>query len=150
MKNIVVIGGNRGAGYEVVKACLRNGYQVAVACKESEACFPIQDNDKILVRSFDLRDINKCVQFIDEVVNLWHKVDGVVFYAGITPFSSLTDCTEELYNSIFDINLKSTFFIAQTVLKSMINHGGSFVFFGTSHMESGQIDRAAYAISKGG
>jgi NAD(P)-dependent dehydrogenase (short-subunit alcohol dehydrogenase family) len=32
----------------------------------------------------------------------------------------------------------------------MINQGGSFVFFGTSHMESGQIDRAAYAISKGG
>ena len=28
--------------------------------------------------------------------------------------------------------------------------GGSFVFFGTSQMESGQIDRAAYAISKGG
>ncbi len=150
MKNIVIIGGNRGVGYEVVKACLKNGYRVAAACKEAEDSFPIQGNDQLLIRSFDLRDIDKCVKFIEEVLNVWQKIDGVVFYAGITPLSGLVDCTEELYNSILDINLKSTFFITQTALKSMMNQGGSFVFFGTSHMESGQIDRAAYAISKGG
>jgi NAD(P)-dependent dehydrogenase (short-subunit alcohol dehydrogenase family) len=103
-----------------------------------------------LVRSFDLREIDKCVRFVEEVINIWQKIDGIVFYAGITPLSGLADCTEELYNSIFDINLRSTFFITQAALKSMINYGGSIVFFGTSHMESGQIDRAAYAISKGG
>jgi len=139
-----------GVGYEVVKACLKNDYQVAVACKESEDSFPIKDNNKVIVRSFDLRDTDKCVHFVEEVVGLWQKIDGVVFYAGITPFSGLADCTQDLYDSIFGINLKSTFFITQTALKSMINYGGSFVFFGTSHMESGQTDRAAYAMSKGG
>lgn len=150
MKNIVIIGGNRGVGFEVVKACLKNGHRVAVVCKEPADSFPINDNNNVLVRSFDLRDTEKCVQFIDEVVGLWQKIDGVVFYAGITPFSGLADCTQELYDRIFDINLKSTFFITKTALKTMVNHGGSFVFFGTSHMESGQIDRAAYAMSKGG
>lgn len=150
MKNIVVIGGNTGVGLEVVKACLKNCYRVAVACKERADSFPVKDNDNVMVRSFDLKDTDKCVQFIHEVVALWHRIDGVVFYAGITPFSGLTDCTQEIYDNIFDINLKSTFFITQTALKTMINHGGSFVFFGTSHMESGQMDRAAYAISKGG
>ena len=148
--NIVVIGGNRGVGFEVVKACLNNGHRVAVSCKEPEDSFPITKNDNLLVRSFDLRDTDKCVHFIEEVVVLWQKIDGVVFYAGITSFSGLTDCTQEIYDSIFNINLKSTFFITQTALKTMINHGGSFVFFGTSHMESGQVDRAAYAMSKGG
>jgi NAD(P)-dependent dehydrogenase (short-subunit alcohol dehydrogenase family) len=150
MKNIVVIGGNTGVGFEVVIACLKNGHRVAVACKEPVDSFPVKDNDNVMVRSFDLRDTDKCVQFIDEVVELWHRIDGVVFYAGITPFSGLTDCTQEIYDNVFDINLKSTFFMTQTALKTMINHGGSFVFFGTSHMESGQMDRAAYAISKGG
>ncbi len=150
MKNILVIGGNTGVGYEVVKACLEKGYRVAVSCKEPVAAFPIQDNDSILVRSFDLQDTNKCIQFIEEVVSVWQRIDGVVFYAGITPFSGLQDCTQELYDRIFDVNLKSTFFITQTVLKSMTSTGCSFVFFGTSHMESGHIDRAAYAISKGG
>ena len=150
MKNIVVIGGNTGVGFEVVKASLKNGHRVAVACKEPADSFPIKDYDNVMVRSFDLRYTDKCVQFIEEVVALWHRIDGVVFYAGITPFSGLADCTQEIYDNIFDINLKSTFFITQTALKTMINHGGSFVFFGTSHMESGQMDRAAYAISKGG
>ena len=150
MKNIIVIGGNMGVGFEVVKACLNNGNRVAVACKEPVDSFPIKNNNNVLVRSFDLRDTDKCVQFIEEVVVLWQKIDGVVFYAGITPFSGLADCTQEIYDNIFDINLKSTFFITQTALKSMISKGGSFVFFGTSHMESGQIDRAAYAMSKGG
>lgn len=150
MKNIVVIGGNTGVGYEVVIACLKNGHRVAVACKEPVDSFPVKDIDNVMVRSFDLRDTDKCVQFIEEVLELWHRIDGVVFYAGITPFSGLLDCTQEIYDNVFDINLKSTFFITQTALKTMINHGGSFVFFGTSHMESGQNDRAAYAISKGG
>jgi NAD(P)-dependent dehydrogenase (short-subunit alcohol dehydrogenase family) len=151
MKNIVVIGGNTGVGYEVVKACLEKGYRVAVSCKEPVASFPIQSNHSLLVRSFDLQDTSKCILFIEEVISVWHRIDGVVFYAGITPVSPLTNCAEDLYDQIFNINLKSTFFITQTSIKNMIeNGGGSFVFFGTSHMESGQIDRAAYAISKGG
>jgi NAD(P)-dependent dehydrogenase (short-subunit alcohol dehydrogenase family) len=151
MKNIVVIGGNTGVGFETVKACLEKGYRVAVSCKEPVTSFPIKGNDRILVRSFDLQDTIKCIQFIEEVINVWHRIDGVVFYAGITPVSPLTNCAEDLYDQIFDINLKSTFFITQATIKNMIETGGgSFVYFGTSQMESGQIDRAAYAISKGG
>ena len=149
--NIVVIGGNRGVGFEIVKNCLQKGYQVALACKEEDVSFSSELIDKVLIRSFNLKDISKCFEFIDEVIGLWKKIDGVVFYAGITPISSLTDCSEDLYDEIFNINLKSTFFIVQRVINNMIEHGGgSLVFFGSSHMESGQVDRAAYAISKGG
>jgi NAD(P)-dependent dehydrogenase (short-subunit alcohol dehydrogenase family) len=149
--NIIIIGGNRGVGFEIVKNCLLKGYQVALACKEEDVSFSSELSDKVLIRSFNLNDISKCFEFIDEVVGLWKKIDGVVFYAGITPISSLTDCSEDLFDEIFNINLKSTFFIVQRVIKNMMEHGGgSFVFFGSSHMESGQIDRAAYAISKGG
>lgn len=150
MKNIIVIGGNRGVGYEIVKACLRQGYKVAVAFKEDVSTFSLKVDENVIARSFDLRDIQKSVLFIDEVEKIWGRIDGVVFYAGITPFSSLLDCSEELYDSIFNINLKSTFFMIQRTLKNMMsNRGGSFIFFGTSHMESGHMDRAAYAISKG-
>jgi NAD(P)-dependent dehydrogenase (short-subunit alcohol dehydrogenase family) len=151
MKNVVIIGGNRGVGYEVVKACLKKGYRVALACKEDDFAFSFETDENLLVRSFDLRDIKSCFEFVNEVIKVWDKIDGLVFYAGITPISALTDCTPQLFDEIFDVNLKSTFFITQSVLKNMIAYGGgSIVFFGTSHMESGQIDRAAYAISKGG
>lgn len=150
MKIIVVIGGNTGVGLEVVKACITKGYKVAVACKEPIAEFPLPVTDKILLESFDLRDIGKCIMFVQKVVDTWEHIDGVVFYAGITPLSGLLDCTQDQYDMILDINLKSTFFITQAILKNLSSSGCSFVFFGTSHMESGLKDRAAYAISKGG
>lgn len=126
--NIVVIGGNRGVGFEIVKNCLQKGYQVALACKEEDVSFSSEISDKVLIRSFNLKDISKCFEFIDEIIELWKKIDGVVFYSGITPISSLTDCTEELFDEIFDINFKSTFFITQKVIKNMMEHGGgSFV-----------------------
>jgi NAD(P)-dependent dehydrogenase (short-subunit alcohol dehydrogenase family) len=150
MKTIIVIGGNRGVGHEVVKACLQKGYQVALACKEPERTFSSEAEARLLVRSFDLRETAKGQKFIQEVIARWKKIDGVVFYAGITPISPLTDCTEELFDEIFDVNLKSTFFLVQAAVRNMMEQGGgSIVFFGTSHMQSGQIDRAAYAISKG-
>ncbi len=150
MKTILVIGGNKGVGLEVVKAGLQKGYRVAVACKEPEDFFPIKVDKNLLVWSFDLREIEKCFQFVKEVSRIWGKIDSAVFYSGITPISPLTDCSEELFDEIFDVNLKSTFFLVQAILKNMIaNGGGSIVFFGTSQMESGQKDRAAYAISKG-
>jgi len=151
MKSVIVIGGNRGVGYEVVKSCLQLGYRVAYTGKEVEDLFKKEYNNNIIFRAFDLRDTKKSMEFVEEVIGQWKKIDAVVFYAGITPFSSLTDCSVELYDEIFEVNLKSTFFITQVAIKNMIaNGGGSFVFLGTSHMESGQIDRAAYAISKGG
>lgn len=151
MKNIIVIGGNQGVGFQIVKECISKGYSLAVCFKEDKESFPLKENEQLIIHSFDLQNVCECKDFIDKVMRKWRKIDAVVFYAGITPISSLTDCTEELYDQIFDINLKSTFFLTQSAIKNMIEQGGgSFVFFGTSHMESGQIDRAAYAISKGG
>jgi NAD(P)-dependent dehydrogenase (short-subunit alcohol dehydrogenase family) len=147
--NILIIGGNRGVGLEVSKECIAKGWKVAIIAKEKNSIFSISDD--LLYEAIDLRDINSTRLFIEKLMIDWGKIDGVVFYAGITPVSPLTECAEDLFDQIFDINLKSTFFITQTTIKNMIeNGGGSFVFFGTSHMESGQIDRAAYAISKGG
>jgi NAD(P)-dependent dehydrogenase (short-subunit alcohol dehydrogenase family) len=151
MKNIVIIGGNQGVGLQVVKEVLSKGHKVAVCFKESKDSCSLKESERLIIHSFDLRNIEHCKKFIEEVLRKWEKIDGVVFYAGITPISPLLDCAENLFDDIIDINLKSTFFLSQAIVRRMIETGGgSFVFFGTSHMESGQMDRAAYAISKGG
>jgi NAD(P)-dependent dehydrogenase (short-subunit alcohol dehydrogenase family) len=147
--NILVVGGNRGVGLEISNNCIAKGWKVAIIAKEQNTSFKTCEN--VLYKSIDLCDLTNIQLFIQEIISLWGKIDGVVFYAGITPIASLIDCTEELYDRIFEINLKSTFFITKSILKNMLeNGGGSLVFFGTSHMESGEIDRAVYAISKGG
>ena len=69
--------------------------------------------------------------------------------AGITPVASILDADEETYDSVFNINLKAAFFLLKYVLKSMISsHSGSIIFFGSAHMDYGQMDRAPYALTK--
>ena len=151
MKNIIIIGGETGVGVELLKSCLKKGYRVAISSKKkSNFDFKINQN-MFYSKSFDLRDIKSCKNFIEDVIKRWGIIHGIVFYAGITSISPLTECDEETYDNLFDINLKSTFFICQSVINNMIKQGGgSIIFVGSSHMESGQIDRAGYAISKGG
>lgn len=150
MKNIIVIGGSRGVGYEIVKSCLNLDYRVAFIGKESQNPFTEYQEDRLVFKSLDLRNTKEAVKFINEVIVKWKKIDGIIFYAGITPVSSLLECTEEIYDDVFSINLKSLFFITQVALKNMIvNGGGSLIYFGSAHMDYGQIDRAAYAITKG-
>ena len=62
----------------------------------------------------------------------------------------MLDCDEETYDNVFEINLKSAFFCTQYAINYMKdNGGGSLIYFGSAHMDYGQIDRAAYAITKG-
>lgn len=151
MKNVLIIGGNRGVGLEITKSCINLNYNVAVICKEDEINLSDADKSKILLKQIDIIDVSSTKQFVADLLLSWKKIDAVVFYAGITPLSSITDCSEELFDEIIAVNLKSIFFITQSVIENMIEFGGgSFIFFGTSHMDSGMIDRAAYAISKGG
>jgi NAD(P)-dependent dehydrogenase (short-subunit alcohol dehydrogenase family) len=52
-------------------------------------------------------------------------------------------------DNIFDVNLKSSYFIIKHVLKLMVEQqSGSIIFFGSAHMDYGMKDRAAYALTK--
>ena len=47
------------------------------------------------------------------------------------------------------MNLKASYFILKYVLKSMMdNKSGSIIFFGSAHMDYGEMDRTAYALTK--
>lgn len=71
-------------------------------------------------------------------------------YAGITPVASLTDTEEDVYDSVFNVNLRSPYFLVKHVLKSMKEfRSGSIIFFGSAHMDYGEKDRTAYALTKG-
>lgn len=71
-------------------------------------------------------------------------------YAGITPAASLTECSESLFDDVFDIDIKAAFFCCQEAVKLMQKTGGgSIVLVGSTHHTRGNKDRTAYACAKG-
>ena len=154
-KVIVVSGGTKGIGREIILECAKQGASVVIGGRDRIAGEEILEqvnatNGKGVFVNLDLFHIDECERLFAVAESKFNKVDGYVNYAGITPAASILDCEESLFDEIFDINIKAAFFCTKYAIKSMMkNPGGSIILFGSAHSWVGEKDRAAYAVSKG-
>ncbi|EAR01106.1 SDR family NAD(P)-dependent oxidoreductase [Maribacter sp. HTCC2170] len=153
MKTVMILGGTKGVGKEILLTCLNKGYNVSFCGRTpSEGNEIIQLSpfkNKLYFHKLDLNSIKGIEEFCKQTLNKFGKIDALILYAGITPVSSILDTEEDIYDSVFNINLKAPFFLVKHVLKSMMKSKvGSIIFFGSPHMDYGDIDRAPYALTK--
>lgn len=149
----MILGGTKGVGKEILKACIEKGYNVSFSGRNSDegsaVIESIQAENQLYFHEIDLNSIKEIENFYLQTINRFGKIDALILYAGITPVASIIDTEEDIYDSVFNINLKAPFFLLKHVLKSMVGFkAGSIVFFGSAHMDYGQIDRAPYALTK--
>lgn len=154
MKTVMIVGGNKGVGKEILKASLNKGYNVAFCSRNQEEGNQIIQSlnveDRLYFHKIDLNSIDELENFVTQTINKFGSIDALVIYSGITPVASIIDTEEDVYDSVFDVNLKAPYFLLKHVLKSMKEFKtGSIIFFGSAHMDYGQVDRAAYALTKG-
>ncbi|MDT0607842.1 SDR family NAD(P)-dependent oxidoreductase [Croceitalea rosinachiae] len=153
MKTVMILGGVKGVGKEILISCLKKGYNVSFCGRNAKLGKEIikssEAENRLYFHQLDLNKIDELKNYHDETLKRFGKIDALILYAGITPVASILDTEEDIYDSVFNVNLKAPFFLLKYVLKSMVeNQSGSIVFFGSSHMDYGQEDRAAYALTK--
>lgn len=149
----MILGGTKGVGKEILKSCLNKGFNVSFCGRNPDEGIEIiqslQSDNKLYFHKLDLNNIEEIENFYIQTINKFGKIDALVLYAGITPVSSIIETEEELYDSVFNVNLKASFFLLKHVLTSMMEFKkGSIIFFGSAHMDYGEADRAAYALTK--
>ena len=154
MKTVMILGGTKGVGKEILKSCLYKGYNVSFCGRNLEEGNKIISSfgqeSKLYFHQIDLNSITEIENYFKNTIDRFGRIDALILYAGITPVASIIDTEEAVYDSVFNVNLKAPFFLLKHVLKSMIEfNAGSIVFFGSAHMDYGQIDRTAYALTKG-
>jgi NAD(P)-dependent dehydrogenase (short-subunit alcohol dehydrogenase family) len=155
-KVVVITGGTKGIGKGIAFMCANENATVIINGRnEQDGLKAVQEmKDKYNAKAHFVKgDISRekaCKQLIDEAVDRFGKVDGLVNNAGIFPRGTMLDTSEELFDSIFAVNIKGAFFCSKYAIQSMIKTGGgSIVHMGSTNGYKGGEELAAYSCSKG-
>jgi NAD(P)-dependent dehydrogenase (short-subunit alcohol dehydrogenase family) len=152
-KKALVTGAGRGIGAAAaalfaqagasVTLCARTGSEVeAVAAEIREAGF--------LADAFAL-DV-KDIAVMRREIAARGAFDILLNNAGMNRIRSITEISEEDYDAVLDLNLKSALFVAQAVAKGLIeaNKPGSIINLSSQMGHTGLGGRCLYASSKWG
>src|SRR5262249_33976475 len=106
---------------------------------------------RALVLTLDVRDSAGVDAAVDRVTNELGRLDIMANVAGIFPFASVVETSDQLWNDVISTNLTGTFFCCRAALPVMLDQGsGSIVNVASGAAVRGHSHLSAYGASKGG
>jgi glucose 1-dehydrogenase len=157
-KVAIVTGGNSGIGQAIVLELARLSANVVIdyVC-HPEATEALEREvaklgDQSLGVAADVSKITDLQMLVDKAVSRFGRIDIMVNNAGIETRSSVLDTTEDQYDRVMAINLKSAFFGTQIAAKQMIKQGGGgrIINISSVHEDWPMPGNTPYCLSKGG
>jgi len=157
-KAAIVTGGNSGIGKAIVLALAEAGANVVIdyVC-DPEATEELEKQvaalgDKTIGVEADVSKVADLETLMSSTVKAFGRIDVMVNNAGIETRTSVVDTTEEQYEKVLDINLKSAFFGTQLAAKQMIAQGGGgrIINVTSVHEDWPMPGNTPYCLSKGG
>ena len=154
-KVAIVTGGTRGIGYETVRQFLLQGAKVALFGSRKETVDAAiaklkEENSEFSVIGLypKLTSEVEVKSAFDSVKNEFGKIDVLINNAGISSHTKLLDFSEDEYDKIADLNIKSVFVCSKVVVPYLTETKG--VILNTSSMVSrdGQPSGVMYPASK--
>ena len=150
-KVVVVTGGARGIGAEIVKFLAKLGYKVVLNYNKSESY--AQDVKKELnnveIFKADVSKKEEANALIDFAIKKYGKIDVLVNNAGIAQTKLFTEITDEDWKDIIDTNLNSAFYCSREAVKNMIhNKSGLIINISSIWGITGASCEVAYSTSK--
>lgn len=127
-RSAVVVGGTQGIGHAIALGLADAGANVVATSRSMEAVAQVADEleargSRTLRITSDVSNRATLQLLHDAVIAEFDKVDILVNCAGITQRVPTLDCTEEVWDSIMDINLGGTLRACQIFGQSMLTGG---------------------------
>jgi len=157
-KVAIVTGGNSGIGLSVVMELAKQDANIVIdyvchpeATEALERQVAALGDQAIGVKA-DVSKVAELQGLIDAAVKRFGRLDIMVNNAGVETRTSVLDTTEEQYEKVLAINLKSAFFGTQLAARQMIKQGegGRIINITSVHEDWPMPGNAAYCLSKGG
>jgi NAD(P)-dependent dehydrogenase (short-subunit alcohol dehydrogenase family) len=158
-KVVIVTGGALGIGKATALAFAAAGAAVAIAdVNETAGSATVEAiqaaGGQALLVVGDLANASVCQQVVRQTVGRFNRLDILFNNVGIQPqasYANVEDTTEEMWDAIVDVNLKSYFLMSKYAIPAIRKQGGGAIV-NTASVQGLQSQRLvpAYAASKGG
>ena len=156
MRKIALItGGSRGIGAACVRAFADDGYAVVFLYNNSreKAEALVQqlrtEGRDVSAWQCDVSDAAQVHTVIADILRTYRRIDALVNCAGIAHIGLFTDMTEEEWDRIFAVNVRSAFSVTKDVLPGMISRqNGAIVSVSSMWGEVGASCEVAYSATK--
>ncbi|MGH9026309.1 MAG: SDR family NAD(P)-dependent oxidoreductase [Acidimicrobiia bacterium] len=131
----LVTGGSRGLGRSMVFGFARAGADVIISSRKLDACEEVAEEvenetgRRAVAIACHVGHWDQLEQLASSAYDEFEKVDVLVNNVGMSPlYPSPLEVTEELYDKIFDVNLKGPFRLSALIGTRMVaGDGGSII-----------------------
>ncbi|QFU75450.1 2-dehydro-3-deoxy-D-gluconate 5-dehydrogenase KduD [Halioglobus maricola] len=154
-KVAIVTGASRGLGKGLALALAEAGADiVGVGVSNSAATGKAVEalGRRYLEVTADLTDKACVADIVDKTKTAFGRIDILVNNAGIIRRNDFVDFSEQDWDDVMDVNLKTLFFLSQAVAREFIaqGEGGKIVHIASMLSYQGGIRVASYTSSKSG
>jgi glucose 1-dehydrogenase len=157
-KVAIVTGANSGIGRAIALGLAQAGADVTIDyVVHPESAQELEEEirhlgEKAIMVDADVSRVADLQMLVDKTIEAFGRLDIFVNNAGIETRTSLLDTTEEQFDKVMAVNLKSAFFGAQIAAKQMIKQGGDgrIINISSVHEDWPMPGNTPYCCSKGG
>tara|TARA_E500000331_G_C17252565_1_gene711805 strand:+ start:674 stop:1420 length:747 start_codon:yes stop_codon:yes gene_type:complete len=154
-KNIIITGASRGIGKGIAEVFAHHGANIAFTYHSSDEKAKALAEElsangcKVKGYKSDASDFEAAQQLADAVMEEFGSIDVVVNNAGITKDNLLMRMSEEDFDRVMKVNLKSVFNLTKAVMRPMLKQRkGSIINMSSVVGVKGNAGQANYAASK--
>ena len=154
-KKIIVTGGSRGIGAQIVQLLAEEGAQVAFTYSSKaelaqKLAHSLPGEGHFCIQ-MDVSQEDSIEKALDQITQRWPEIDGVVNNAGITKDQLLLRMKAEDFDSVINTNLRGTFLVCKYLARGMMKaRKGSIVNITSVVGQTGNAGQTNYAASKAG
>lgn len=156
-KNAIITGGSRGIGKGIAQVFAQHGANVAFTYNSSsqsaEELAKELESLGVKAKAYqsNAASFKESQELVDSVVEDFGSIDIVVNNAGITKDNLLMRMSEEDFDKVIEVNLKSIFNMTKAVQRTMLKQrSGSIINMSSVVGVTGNAGQANYAASKAG
>lgn len=147
MKIIIVTGGERGIGAEIVAHVLKLNMCVVVADLRVGV-----DTDRLMYVKTDVKQESAISELMEKTVKRFGRIDALINNAACTKlaYTPIEKTALEDWQEMIDINLTGTFLCSKYAMPQLKKNKGSIVNIASTRALQSEAHTEAYSATKGG